>query len=76
MKKKKVVPPANLIPPEVEQRLQEEKKNDDRQEIDETIASKQLDNAMVKSARMQQDDTLQKIVDYLHNQNGTVIFFY
>ena len=41
-------------------------------ELRETEASKKLASAMVKSSLERKDDTLQKAVDLLHNQNGNL----
>lgn len=49
---------------------QQERRNEDRVELMETETSKQLALAMLKSAKENSDDTLQRAVELLHNQNG------
>lgn len=53
-----------------EKMLDHDKMDEDRIELQETAASKQLTTAMVKSARGNSDETLQKAVEVLQNQNG------
>lgn len=50
--------------------FEKQQRDQDREELKETEISKNLSNAMVKSAREQSDETLQKVVDVLQNQNG------
>lgn len=70
--KKKQLPTSNgLIPEHVEKQLEEERRRDESIEIQETQASKKLAAAMTRSARGGLDDTLQKAVDLLNNQNGS-----
>lgn len=63
-------PPTPTLPEAANLRFQEEKRKEDRQELEETTASKQLASAMVASAQNNAGDTLQKVVDLLNNQNG------
>lgn len=51
--------------------IEAKKKEEDRNELAETEVSKNLASAMVRSARETKDDTLQKAVELLQNQNGT-----
>lgn len=60
----------NLVPQHVEKQFQEDKRREDNQEMEETVRSKQLASAMMKSANSNHDDTLQKCVEVMNNQNG------
>lgn len=59
-----------VIPDHVEKQLQDDKRKEDRRELEETVASKQLAAAMMKSVQNNADDTLHKVVELLNNQNG------
>ena len=72
MKKKLEVQPSKGL--EVQRQLEEVRRLDDAVELKETQASKKLASAMVKSAKGGVDDTLQKAVDFLNNQNGMIFF--
>lgn len=61
---------------ELEQQQLQEKEAENRTEIAETDASKKLTNAMLASARDKKDDTLQKAVEVLHNQNGNLTLLF
>ena len=50
--------------------VEQEQREEDRIEIEETRASKNLASSMVRSALAGESDTLQKVVDVLQNQNG------
>lgn len=54
-----------------EEEEQERRREEDRMEIEETEVSKNLATAMLRSAANRNDDTLQRAVDLLQNQNGT-----
>lgn len=56
-----------------QQHLQDQaQREEERVELQETRNSKNLTAAMVKSALGKNDDTLQKAVEVLHNQNGNI----
>lgn len=64
-------PPKRLMSEELEKQLEEQKRQQDSQELEETHSSKKLAAAMIRSARGGMDDTLQRAVDVINNQNGT-----
>ena len=53
---------------------EEEEREGNLREIDETNVSKKLASAMVKSSLENWDDTMQRAVDLLQNQNGKFKF--
>ena len=54
--------------------IDQDRREEDRIELQETETSKKLALAMLKSASENRGDTLQKAVELLHNQNGKQIF--
>lgn len=50
--------------------FEQQKKDEDRIELQETETSKNLASRMSKSAHEKSDDTLQRCVEVLQNQNG------
>lgn len=61
---------------EQQQVYDQERREEDRLEIRETETSKKLALAMLKSANENSDDTLQRAVELLHNQNGNARLFF
>lgn len=55
--------------------FEQEQRQGDREELEETEASKKLASAMLRSASGQDnyEETLSKAVDLLHNQNGNLL---
>lgn len=53
-----------------QQLIEQEEKAEEKNEIEETRVSKRLTSAMTKSALAETSETLKKVVDVLHNQNG------
>ena len=70
------IPLTSVLPNTIEKHFEEEKKNDDRRELEETAVSKQLASAMMTSSQERSDETLQKVADLLHNQNGINSFIF
>ena len=57
-----------------QKRIEKEQQEEDLLEINETQSSKKLTAAMVKSSLEKNDDTLQRAVDVIQNQNGIFIY--
>lgn len=57
-----------------EQMLDQDRLNEDQIELQETVVSKNLCSAMVRSVRANCDDTMKRSVELLQNQNGTEEF--
>ena len=60
----------NVIPEVLHKQYLEDKRKEDHREMTETVASKELASEMMKSASGNENETLQKCVDLLNNQNG------
>lgn len=58
---------------EKELAIEKDQREENLAELAETDASKKLASAMVKSSLGKKDDTLQRAVDLLQNQNGNFL---
>lgn len=71
-KKTEVQNTKRLLSEETETQLDNERRDDDAIELQETDLSKKLSQSMLRSARCKDEETMQKMVDLLHNQNGNL----
>ena len=53
-----------------QEQFEKQQREQDMEELRETEVSKNLSNALVLSAQGSSDETMLKVVELLHNQNG------